>query len=228
MIIEAEALVRTYAMGTQVIRALDGISLEIDEGDMIAVRGPSGSGKSTLMNILGCLERPDSGRYTLAGEDVSRLSTDRLAEIRNTKIGFVFQVFNLLPRMTALENVALPMQYAGRRDSKRRAIAALETVGLAERVHHRPSQLSGGERQRVAIARSIVNDPAILLADEPTGALDTRTGDEILELFRTLNAQGRTILVVTHDASVARRCQREIHMQDGRLASSPAARIDAG
>ena len=225
MMIEADSLVRTYVMGVTVVRALDGVSLRIDDGEMIAIRGPSGSGKSTLMNILGCLERPDSGRYALAGEDVSLLSGDRLAEIRNRKIGFVFQVFNLLPRMTALENVALPIHYAGQKDARSRALAALETVGLADRSTHEPNQLSGGERQRVAIARAIVTDPAILLADEPTGSLDSRTGDEILGLFEMLNAQGRTILVVTHDASVARRCRREIHLKDGRIADDRSAAL---
>jgi putative ABC transport system ATP-binding protein len=184
---------------------------------MVAIRGPSGSGKSTLMNILGCLDRPDRGSYFLAGEDVSKLSGDRLATIRNKRIGFVFQTFNLLARMSALENVELPLHYAGRRDAKERAIESLKTVGLGDRMHHEPNQLSGGQRQRVAIARAIVTDPAILLADEPTGALDSKTGEEILALFKELNRQDRTIIVVTHDAKVAAHCQREIYLMDGKI-----------
>ncbi|MCX5661393.1 MAG: ABC transporter ATP-binding protein, partial [Planctomycetota bacterium] len=178
---------------------------------------PSGSGKSTLMNILGCLDRPDSGTYTLAGEDVSRMNANGLAEVRNRRIGFVFQNFNLLPRMSALENVELPAHYAGRRDAKPRAVEALRVVGLAERMHHKPNELSGGQRQRVAIARAIVTDPAIILADEPTGALDSRTGEEILTLFKSLNQQGRTIIVVTHDPGVAAHCRREVHLRDGKI-----------
>ena len=219
--IEAEGLVKTYELGATVIRALDGVDLRVAAGEMLAVRGPSGSGKSTLMDVLGCLERPDSGRYVLAGEDVSQLPGDRLAEIRNRRIGFVFQGFNLLPRMTALENVELPVHYAGRHDARPRAIEALRTVGLAERVDHSPNQLSGGERQRVAIARALVTDPAVLLADEPTGALDSHTGEEILALFGALNQQGRTIIIVTHDAAIARHCQREVYLQDGRITLPP-------
>src|SRR5262245_41429800 len=219
--IVAEDLVKTYTLGSTIVRALDGMSLRIDAGEMVAVRGPSGSGKSTLMNILGCLERPDSGRYVLAGEDVSRLSKDQLAEIRNQRIGFVFQTFNLLPRMNAMENVELPIYYGGRHDARECAIAALETVGLADRMHHQPNQLSGGQRQRVAIARAIVTNPSILLADEPTGALDSRTGEEILALFQQLNDTGRTIIVVTHDLGVSRHCRREIYLKDGRIVPSP-------
>ena len=215
--IEARDLVKTYVLGGNAIRALDGVDLTITSGEMVAVTGPSGSGKSTLMHILGCLDRPDEGTYTLAGEDVSKLSKDRLAEIRNRRIGFVFQTVNLLPRASALENVELPLLYAGESEAKDKARQALDTVGLGDRVHHEPSQLSGGQRQRVAIARAIVTDPAIILADEPTGNLDTKTGDEILAIFEQLNADGRTIILVTHEADVARHCRRQIAMRDGRI-----------
>jgi len=217
MIIQAESLVKTYHLGSSVIRALDDVSLEIGEGDMVAVTGPSGSGKSTLMNIIGCLDRPDSGRYILAGEDASKLHKDRLAAIRNRHIGFVFQTFNLLPRMNAIENVELPLLYAARRDAKEKAEEALRIVGLGHRMHHEPNQLSGGERQRMAIARAIVTNPAIILADEPTGNLDTKTGEEIMVLFTTLNQQGRTIIIVTHEPDVAKHCKRRIQMRDGRI-----------
>jgi putative ABC transport system ATP-binding protein len=220
-VIEASDLVRTYRLGDNVVRALDGVSLRIHAGELVAIRGPSGSGKSTLMNVLGCLERPDSGKYLLEGEDVSRLSADRLAEIRNRRIGFVFQTFNLLPRMTALENVELPLHYAARRDARERAMEALRIVGLADRMEHEPNQLSGGQRQRVAIARAIVSDPAILLCDEPTGALDSRTGEEILALFKSINERGHTVIIVTHDLNVARHCQREIYLKDGRIVDPP-------
>jgi putative ABC transport system ATP-binding protein len=222
-VIEATDIIKTYTLGDNIVRALDGVSLTVDAGEMIAIRGPSGSGKSTLMNLLGCLERPDSGTYMLAGEDVSRLGKDRLAEIRNLRIGFVFQTFNLLPRMSALENVELPLQYAGRHDAREKAIEALRIVGLADRMEHEPTQLSGGQRQRVAVARAIVTDPAILLADEPTGALDSRTGEEILALFKELNDRGNTVIIVTHDAAVARHCQREIYIKDGHIVPSPDA-----
>ena len=219
--IHAQQLVRSYEVGGHVVRALDGVSLRISVGELVAIRGPSGSGKSTLMNVIGCLDRPDSGRYVLAGEDVSTLEDDELAEVRNRRIGFVFQTFNLLPRLTALENVELPVLYGSGADARRRAVIALEQVGLADRMYHEPTQLSGGERQRVAIARALVNDPAIILADEPTGALDTRTGEDVLAVLRDLNAQGRTILIVTHDVSVARQCPREIFLRDGRIDLSP-------
>ncbi len=215
-IIEAVGLRKTYEVGGQTVNALDDVSLTIDAGEMVAIRGPSGSGKSTLMNILGCLDRPDAGEYTLAGEKVSRLNKNQLAEIRNRRIGFVFQTFNLLPRMNALENVELPLHYAARKDAVARAHEALKMVGLADREHHEPNQLSGGQRQRVAIARALVTDPAILLADEPTGALDSRTGEEILALFKELNEKGRTVIIVTHDAAVAAHCRREIFMRDGK------------
>jgi putative ABC transport system ATP-binding protein len=214
-------LVKTYVMGTgetaNIVQALDGVSLAIESGEMVAIRGPSGSGKSTLMNILGCLDRPTTGRYVLAGDDVSRMSGNQLANVRNKRIGFVFQTFNLLPRMNALENVELPLLYGGSSNAKKKAMEALRIVGLAERSHHKPNQLSGGQRQRVSIARAIVTDPAIVLADEPTGALDTRTGEEILALFSQLNSQGRTIIVVTHDLKVAGHCKREIYMRDGKI-----------
>jgi len=217
MIIEARSLVKTYNLGGQTVRALDGVDLDVSEGEMLAIAGPSGSGKSTLMQIIGCLDRPDSGKYVLAGEDVSSLSQDRLAEIRNRRIGFVFQTFNLLPRMNALENVELPLLYAGFANAKDRAAEALDGVGLGDRMHHQPNQLSGGQRQRVAVARALITDPAILLADEPTGNLDSKTGDEIIRLFESLNAKGRTILIVTHERSIAARCKRQVHLFDGRI-----------
>jgi len=216
-VISAKSLVKTYELGGSVIRALDGVDLDVAAGDMLAITGPSGSGKSTLMNVLGCLDRPDGGDYHLAGEDVAGLSEDRLAEIRNRRIGFVFQTFNLLPRMNALENVALPLAYADADDTRGRAERALATVGLAERMKHEPNQLSGGERQRVAVARALVMDPAIILADEPTGNLDSRTGEDLLALFAELNEAGRTFLIVTHDPDVAGHCGREVHMRDGRI-----------
>jgi putative ABC transport system ATP-binding protein len=225
----AEDLYKSYVMGTgetqQTVHALDGVTLAIEEGEMVAIRGPSGSGKSTLMNILGCLDRPTSGTYVLSGEDVSRMSGNALAEVRNRRIGFVFQTFNLLPRMSALENVELPLLYGGASNAKKRALDALTVVGLGERSHHRPNQLSGGQRQRVAIARAIVTNPAIVLADEPTGALDTKTGEEILTLFKQLNSQGRTIILVTHDLKVAEHCQREIYLRDGKIVPSEMRKL---
>jgi putative ABC transport system ATP-binding protein len=215
--IRAQELVKTYELGGQTVRALDHVSIHVHEGDMLAITGTSGSGKSTLMNILGCLDRPDAGEYFINNENVAQLSNDRLAEIRNRYIGFVFQNFNLLPRMSAVENVALPLLYAGRADANDRAVDALNTVGLGDRMHHQPNQLSGGQRQRVAIARAIVGQPALLLADEPTGNLDSRTGKEILELFASLNKQGRTIVMVTHDREIAQFCPKEVHMKDGKV-----------
>ncbi len=217
MIISTENLVKIYKMGSSVIRALDNVSIAIDEGDMVAITGSSGSGKTTLMNIIGCLDRPDSGKYYLTGKDVSRLPKDRLAEIRNRKVGFVFQSFNLIPRMSALENVELPLLYAGAKDTKKRAEASLVAVGLTERMSHDPNQLSGGERQRVAIARALVANPSIILADEPTGNLDSKTSIEILGIFRELNSKGLTILVVTHDPDVSSRCRRVLRMKDGKI-----------
>jgi putative ABC transport system ATP-binding protein len=220
-VIDARDMFKSYELGGQTVHALDGVNLSVESGEMVAIRGPSGSGKSTLMNVLGCLDRIDSGQYFLEGEDVSALDDEELAYVRSVRIGFVFQMFNLLSRMSALMNVELPVQYAGIRGARQLAEHALELVGLADRMHHQPSQLSGGQRQRVAIARALVNDPAIILADEPTGALDTHTGQEVLELFGELNSQGRTILVVTHDLSVARHCQREIYIRDGQIVPSP-------
>lgn len=217
MIIEIRNLRKTYQLGETTVHALAGIDLDIDNGEMLAIMGPSGSGKSTLMHILGCLDTPDEGSYFLDGDDVSRLSKDRLAGIRNRKIGFVFQTFNLLPRLSALENVELPLLYAGVHNTRESAVHALTTVGLAERMKHEPNQLSGGQRQRVAVARAIVTDPAIILADEPTGNLDSKTGDEILSLFLDLNTAGRTVIVVTHDEYVAGHCSRVVRIRDGKI-----------
>lgn len=217
MIIQARSLVKSYRLGESRVMALDGIDLEVDEGEIVAISGSSGSGKSTLMHILGCLDRPDSGTYILAGEDVSKLLPDRLAKIRNHKIGFIFQNFNLLPRLNALENVELPLLYAGAAETRGHAEEALRIVGLEDRMDHDPTQLSGGERQRVAIARAIVTDPAIILADEPTGNIDTKTGEEIMAIFKKLNAQGRTFIIVTHDPDIAGHCRRQIHIRDGRI-----------
>jgi len=219
MIIQAQSLVKTYQLGESQVVALNGIDFQVEKGEIIAITGSSGSGKSTLMHILGCLDRPDSGIYILAGEDVSMLSPNRLAEIRNRNIGFVFQSFNLLPRLNALENVELPLLYAGAPEAKDRAEEALRIVGLEDRMHHEPAQLSGGELQRVAIARATVTDPTIILADEPTGNLDTKTGEEIIVIFQQLNAQGRTIIIVTHEQAVANHCRRQIHIQDGKVIS---------
>lgn len=215
--IRTAALSKSYSLAEEQVQVLHGVDLEVKAGEMVALTGSSGSGKSTLMNILGCLDRPDSGQYFLAGEDVAQLSADRLAKIRNRYIGFVFQTFNLLPRMTALENVGLPLLYAGVRDPKQQAQEALHTVGLANRMDHEPSQLSGGQRQRVAIARALVTNPAVILADEPTGNLDSKTSEEVMALFSDLNRQGRTILIVTHEPDIAAYCQRQIRMMDGRI-----------
>jgi putative ABC transport system ATP-binding protein len=214
-------LTKTYVVGQTAVPALRGVSLAIDRGEFVAVMGSSGSGKSTLMNLLGCLDAPSSGTYHLAGQDVLRLSSNKLAAVRNTSIGFVFQQFNLLARATALENVELPLVYAGLgwRERRRRARKALAQVGLSEREHHRPSQLSGGQQQRVAIARALVNQPLLLLADEPTGALDSVTSDEIMAALVRLNEGGLTVIVVTHDAEVARYARRVIHFKDGRVVS---------
>lgn len=203
------------------VHALRGIDFDVEEGCFLAIMGPSGSGKSTLMNIIGCLDRPTSGELYLRGEDVSKLSGDRLARVRNRQIGFVFQQFNLLPALNARENVELPLVYAGlsARERRQRSTEVLERVGLSDRGHHRPAELSGGQQQRVAIARALVTDPAILLADEPTGALDSKTGEEIMALFQELHEQGRTIILVTHDAQVARQAQRILHLKDGKIDS---------
>ncbi len=221
MLIRVEDLHKDYVLGDTVVRALDGVTLAIDVGEFVAVMGPSGSGKSTFMNILGCLDRPTSGAYWLAGEDVAHMDADRLAATRNRRIGFVFQQFNLLARTSAVENVELPLIYAGvpPRERRRRALQRLAAVGLAGRADHHPSQLSGGQQQRVAIARALVNDPALILADEPTGALDSRTSVEIMALLQQLNAAGMTIVVVTHERDIAAYASRLIAFRDGRVRS---------
>ncbi|MGH7659323.1 MAG: ABC transporter ATP-binding protein [Vulcanimicrobiaceae bacterium] len=214
-----ENVSKTYVMGNVQVPALRDVSVRVESGDYVAIMGPSGSGKSTLMNVIGCLDRPTSGRYLLDSEDVSALDDDALAKVRLRKLGFVFQAFNLLPRASALRNVALPLFYAGLPRSEREAgaRALLAEVGLSERALHRPSQLSGGEQQRVAIARALANDPAVLLADEPTGNLDSHTSDEILNVLAKLNSSGRTIVLVTHDETVAQRARRTIRLLDGRV-----------
>lgn len=218
-LIETRDLRRVYDLDAGRVVALDAVSLDIEKGDFVAVMGPSGSGKSTFMNLIGCLDRPTAGHYRLADTAVEDLNADGLARLRNREIGFVFQQFNLLPRVDALGNVELPMVYAGfdRRTRRERALQALGRVGLAERAHHRPMQLSGGQQQRVAIARALVNAPSILLADEPTGALDSRTANEILALFQELNREGVTIVLVTHDAEVGRHARRLVRFRDGRV-----------
>ncbi|MTI22198.1 ABC transporter ATP-binding protein [Fulvivirga sp. RKSG066] len=216
-IIETSEISKVYRMGTQTVEALKSISIEIDKGEYVAFMGPSGSGKSTLMNIIGCLDTPTNGRYVLNNHDVSDLTENELAEIRNKEIGFVFQTFNLLPRASALENVALPLIYAGygKSDRDEMALEALENVGLGDRAHHKPNELSGGQRQRVAIARALVNSPSIILADEPTGNLDTKTSYDIMELFQKLHDAGNTIIMVTHEDDIAHYAHRIIRLRDG-------------
>jgi putative ABC transport system ATP-binding protein len=220
-VIRIHDLTREYRMGSELILALRGVTLEIRRNEYVAIMGPSGSGKSTMMNLLGCLDTPTAGEYWLNGEEVSRLTDDALARVRNREIGFVFQTFNLLPRATALHNVELPLVYAGvrARERRERAAAALERVGLGDRMHHRPNELSGGQRQRVAIARALVNQPSILLADEPTGNLDSVTSDEIMEVFAALHAAGQTVIMVTHEPDIAARAQRVVVLRDGRVES---------
>ncbi len=219
VLIETQGLVKEYRLGTHVVHALRGVSVRIRRGEFVAVMGPSGSGKSTFMNLLGCLDTPTVGRYLLDGEDVSRLSRDALARIRNRKIGFVFQGFNLLSRISALENVELPLLYNGTPLSERRpkARATLEAVGLGDREHHHPAQLSGGQQQRVAIARALVNNPVLILADEPTGNLDSRTSVEVMSLFQELNRNGITIVLVTHEAEIAQYAARALSFRDGKV-----------
>jgi putative ABC transport system ATP-binding protein len=226
-VIEARELTKVYGRGENRVEALTGINMNVEPGEWIAIMGPSGSGKSTLMNLFGLLDRPTSGSYALDGRDVSRLRVSELARARRDLIGFVFQSYNLLPRESALKNVELPMVYAGvgRKERRKRALGVLETVGLAERAHHRPPELSGGQMQRVAIARALINRPALLLADEPTGNLDTVSGAEILDLFEELNASGVTVVVVTHDAEVAARTQRVVELRDGRIVADEPSEV---
>ena len=220
-VIEVRNIIRDFKLGQEVVHVLKGIDLDIKKGDYIAFMGPSGSGKSTLMNLLGCLDTATAGSYKLNGTDVSSLSDDQLADIRNTEIGFVFQTFNLLPRTTALDNVALPMIYAGmsKKDRVARAKEVLTSVGLADRMDHQPSQLSGGQRQRVAVGRALVNNPSIILADEPTGNLDSKTGVEIMALFEKIHENGNTVIVVTHEEEIAEHAHRVIRLRDGVIES---------
>jgi putative ABC transport system ATP-binding protein len=226
IVIKTEELAKVYEMGAEQVHALRGVDVEIRKGEYVAIMGPSGSGKSTLMNLIGCLDSPSSGRYWLAGRLVSDLDDDELAYIRNKEIGFVFQTFNLLPRATALHNVELPLIYNGTPAEERleRAKKALERVDLVDRMNHKPNELSGGQRQRVAVARALVNSPSIVLADEPTGNLDSKTGDEIMALFENLHRQGNTIILVTHEHDIAQHAHRIIHIRDGKIASDQAVK----
>lgn len=220
-LIKLKQITRDFALGSQTVKVLKGIDLSIEKNEYVALMGPSGSGKSTLMNLLGCLDTPTGGEYWLNGKDVSKMSDNELAEVRNTEIGFVFQTFNLLPRSTALENVSLPMVYAGKSNSERvsRATDVLEQVGLSDRMDHRPNQLSGGQRQRVAVARALVNKPSIILADEPTGNLDSKTSVEIMNLFSDIHALGNTVILVTHEEEIAQHAKRIIRLRDGIIES---------
>jgi putative ABC transport system ATP-binding protein len=226
IVIKTDGLAKVYEMGAEQVHALKGVDVEIRKGEYVAIMGPSGSGKSTLMNLIGCLDSPSSGKYWLAGRLVSDLDDDELAYIRNKEIGFVFQTFNLLPRATALHNVELPLIYNGTPAEERleRARKALERVDLADRMNHKPNELSGGQRQRVAVARALVNSPSIVLADEPTGNLDSKTGDEIMALFENLYTQGNTIILVTHENDIAQHAHRIIHIRDGKIASDQAVK----
>jgi putative ABC transport system ATP-binding protein len=225
VVIDIENITKVYVMGEETVNALRGVSLQIRRNEYLAIMGPSGSGKSTLMNMLGCLDTPSSGRYFFNGKDVSAMDDDELAAIRNHEIGFVFQTFNLLPRSTSLRNVELPLIYAGMDPEAReeKAANALREVGLGDRMHHKPNELSGGQRQRVAIARALVNNPSIILADEPTGNLDSRTGEEIMQLLENLYQRGNTIILVTHEPDIARHARRSIHLRDGLIESDASS-----
>lgn len=219
MLIQLEDIYKIYKLGDTEVHALDGITLGIEQGEFIAIVGPSGSGKSTLMNILGCLDTPTEGSYLFEGKDMSKLSDDQLAVIRNKHIGFVFQSFNLLPKLDAVENVEVPLTYAGKKGPARRerAVKMLEIVGLGDRIHHKPKELSGGQQQRVAIARALSTDPPVILADEPTGNLDTKSGTEIMQILKELNKSGKTVILITHDINIAKQAQRNVHIQDGKI-----------
>ncbi|CDI40856.1 Phosphonate-transporting ATPase [Tepidanaerobacter acetatoxydans Re1] len=219
MLISLENIYKIYKRGDTAVHALDGVTLQIENGEFVAIVGPSGSGKSTMMNILGCLDTPSDGTYIFEDKDISKLNDDQLAVIRNRHIGFVFQSFNLLPKLDAVENVELPLTYAGKKGPARRdrAVEMLNAVGLGNRIHHKPSELSGGQQQRVAIARALSTDPPIILADEPTGNLDTKSGREIMEILKELHLSGKTIILITHDISVANQAERNVHIQDGKI-----------
>jgi len=227
-VIEIQNVTKVYRMGTVEVHALCGVSLTISEGEMVAIMGPSGSGKSTLMNIIGCLDQPTTGSYKLDGQEVASMDDRQLAAVRNRKIGFVFQTFNLLSRTSALANVELPLIYAGAEDRRARAVAALQRVGLGDRLNHHPNELSGGQQQRVAIARALINDPSLILADEPTGNLDSKSGAEIMDIFRDLHEHGMSVVMVTHDPDIAALCKRIIHIRDGEIVGDELTPAVAG